>query len=105
MKQLKNEGKAELNFIPDSKFINKFELDNKPIRFQSHQQLDRLMKEFHKIDKNFKLNHPEEYSLLKSFGKKFNLKKNFLKHSTHRSSILVKKKFQFQKTNSIIINL
>eukprot|EP01080_Neovahlkampfia_damariscottae_P004382 gene4382-7757_t len=71
LKQLKNEGKAELKFTPDSKFLNKFKIEGKSITFHSHQQLDKVMKEFISIDIDFKSHHPEEYSLLKSFDRAF----------------------------------
>jgi hypothetical protein len=65
---LKNEGSADLNFIFDEKFKNKFELEGKLVKFTSHQQLDRFVKKLFEMEIDFKTKHPEEFSLLKSFG-------------------------------------
>jgi hypothetical protein len=61
----------ELSFeTKDKKFLSKFKLKSKH-HFDSHKELDLFVNDLLAIDSQFKLNHPGEFELLKSFDRAF----------------------------------
>lgn len=69
MRKLKTKGSCGLSFYPSNKaFAAKFQMDKK-VKFSSHEELDRFVIHLETIDPMFRINHPDEYALLKAFDR------------------------------------
>lgn len=91
LSQIREKGNGELEFKPSTEFQRKFKV-KKISQFSSHQELDEFTQRLLEIDVQLPKNHPDEFTLLKSFDRGF-----WMKH------VLAKK--QIQKNSQKIIDL
>lgn len=89
--QIREKGNSELEFKPSVEFQRKFKL-KKITQFNSHQELDEFTSKLLDIDIELPKNHPDEFTILKSFDRGF-----WMRH------VLAKK--QIQKNSQKLIDL
>lgn len=71
LKALREKGSCDMFFSMDADFREKFNLKQKRVVFNTHEELDQFVDLLVKKDPEFESNHKGEWSMLKSFDRSF----------------------------------